>query len=237
MAPFRTKSIWAVAAFALTMTMVTAAEKTEKEAKAAVSRDRAQQIALQRVQGGTIIESEFNDRWFTDNDYEFTVIDEQNRYLVRVDAETGEVLDVKRKAIFEDKLSDSEKQRIGTGGAAVTPQRARAIAEERAPNTKIVGMDRSFENDRPVYKIEMQGRDSEVNMKIDGVNGAVLSYEAERVINTQNVRGVETSAFSRDVRGDLRQTAGNAMNTAANELRSAEETMRDEARRLNAAAR
>ena len=189
----------AVMAFTFLLAIgVNAQENATAEANSTVSRQRAQQIALQRIAGGKVVDSEFNDRWFRDDDYEFTVVDAANRYDVTVDAKTGEVTNVKQHAIYEDSLSDADRERIA-GSNPVTPERARAIAMERAPNATIVGMDREMNNGRIVYKVDMLGGDSRVDMTLDGVTGEILNYDGDRIEADANSIRLESRSFSRNV--------------------------------------
>lgn len=193
----------AVAAMAFAMVLsanVFAAEsrkvESKQEAEAAVSRDQAQQIAQQQVSGGKVVESEFNRHWLSDNDYEFTVVDDANRYEIRVDAKTGQVKKVKKEAIFNDALSDGEKGRIAAG--AVTPERAREIAMSRAPAAHIVEMERFFDmdRDRVVYNVEMLGDKTQVDMKLDGMTGDVLAYEEQHYDSNDRLSRLEARAFA-----------------------------------------
>lgn len=168
----------AVAAAVLVLTSgLFAAEITRNKAKAPVSRQRAMQIAQQHVNGGRVVDSEFNNRWFRDNDYEFVVVDDQNRYEIQVDAENGQVISVDQTPIFRDNLSARDAQRVAS---AISLQRVREIAQERAPNALIVDMDRDVDSDRVVYNVEMMANNAEIDMQIDGMTGRILSYDEDR---------------------------------------------------------
>ncbi|MCC8167695.1 MAG: PepSY domain-containing protein [Planctomycetes bacterium] len=161
-----------------------AEEMTRSEAKAPVSRQRAMQIAQQHVNGGRVVDSEFNNRWFRDNDYEFTVVDDQNRYEIQVDAENGQIISVDQTPIFRDNLSANDAQRVAS---AISLQRVREIAQERAPNALIVDMDRDVDSDRVVYNVEMMANNAEVDMQIDGMTGRILSYDENRDTNNSRL--------------------------------------------------
>ena len=194
------KTFLAIMAFALAVTApIFAEELTSKEAKSSVSRERAEAIALQRINGGHVVDSDFNDRWFRDNDYDFIVVDDANRYKVSVDAETGEVINVKQTPIYEDKLSTDERGRLGAS-ASVTPERARSIAMERVPNAKIVEMGREMDSDHVVYNIELRGNNTKVDMKVDGATGKITSYEENRIERGEGMLRVQNRTFNRDVR-------------------------------------
>lgn len=219
-----------LAAMALTLgvSCAFAQEYTEKEMNSPVSRARAQEIALQKVQGGQVIESEFNERWFRDDDYEFTVVDERNRYDVRVDAKNGQVLDVKQKPIYTDSVSDGDNANLSA--SAVTPARARAIAMERAPSAAITGMERDNESTGVVYAIEMMSPTSKINMKVDAATGKILTFDEERADNSmpRNNAGAATeralnNAQSRaaDAANNVDRTLDNAANRAVNATNSA----------------
>lgn len=195
------KLFLAVMAFAVVLTAnVFAEDYSEKEAKSPISRERAQQIALQRVTGGQVVDSEFNNRWFSDNDYEFTVLDANDRYDIKVDAKTGEVINVKQNPIFEDNLSAADRDRVNATANAITPQRARSIAMERKPNAMIVDMERDMEDGRAVYSIDMVGKNIKADMKIDGATGRILSYDEDRIDVDADMIRVENRSFDSDLR-------------------------------------
>lgn len=183
-------------AFAMVLTAQAFSAESKQEAAAAVSRDQAQQIAARQVSGGKVVESEFNRRWFSDNEYEFTVVDDTSRYDIRVDAKTGEVKKVTKDRIFKDLLPEREMTRIAAD--AVTPERAREIAMNRAPEAQIVEMERSFDmgRNRTVYNIEMLGDKTQVDMKLDGMTGDVLSYEEEHYDSNDRLSRLEARAFA-----------------------------------------
>lgn len=137
----RNKAFLAIIACTMTLTLNAFAAESRAEAEATISRQRAQEIALQRVNGGRIVEAEFNDRWFRDDDYEFVVVDNAHRYTISVDAKTGEILDVKQDAIFDDNLSKNERARmetgvgaaaVGAGSAAASAARSAAVSADNA---------------------------------------------------------------------------------------------------------
>lgn len=141
----RNKAFLTIIACTMTLTLNAFAAESRAEAEASISRQRAQEIALQRVNGGRIVEAEFNDRWFRDDDYEFVVVDNAHRYTISVDAQTGEILDVKQEAIFDDNLSTNERARLetGVGAAAVGAGSAAASAARSAAATADNAVDRA----------------------------------------------------------------------------------------------
>ncbi len=209
-----------------------AEEMTRSEAKAPVSRQRAMQIAQQHVNGGRVVDSEFNNRWFRDNDYEFTVVDDMNRYEIQVDAKNGQIISVDQTPIFRDNLSANDAQRVAS---AISLQRVREIAQERSPNALIVDMDRDVDSDRVVYNVEMMANNSEIDMQIDGMTGRILSYDENRDHNNSRL------GFRRMNRHNLRETNarmnqfGDVAPTAPMTNRAADRAVRAEREAMNRA--
>lgn len=230
-----------LAAMALTLgvSCAFAQEYSEKEMNSPVSRARAQEIALQKVQGGKVIESEFNEHWFRDNDYEFTVVDERNRYDVRVDAKNGQVIDVKQKPIYVDSVSDGDNADLPA--SAITPARARAIAMERAPSAAITEMERDSESTGVVYAIEMMSPTSKINMKVDASTGKILSFDEERADNNmpRNNANAATNRALNNAQGraaEIGNAADRATNSAVNAANSVDRAIDNAANRaVNAA--
>ncbi len=209
-----------------------AEEMTRSEAKAPVSRQRAMQIAQQHVNGGRVVDSEFNNRWFRDNDYEFTVVDDMNRYEIQVDAKNGQIISVDQTPIFRDNLSANDAQRVAS---AISLQRVREIAQERSPNAMIVDMDRDVDSDRVVYNVEMMANNSEIDMQIDGMTGRILSYDENRDHTNSRL------GFRRMNRHNLRETNarlnqfGDVAPTAPMTNRATERAVRAEREAMNRA--
>ncbi|MCD8141573.1 MAG: PepSY domain-containing protein [Planctomycetaceae bacterium] len=192
------KMIMAVMAFAVVAGGVFAAESTE-EARSRLTRQQAAKIAQEQVNGGRVVESEFNHRWFRGNDFEFTVVDENNRYDIRVSAETGEVLGIDTNPIFHDNITGTDRQRYASA-SSINPERIRQIAQQRSPNALITDIERSVENGRAVYNVELVADNRNVDMKVDGMTGEVIAFEQARADRDNN-------RFMRETRGMARTGA------------------------------
>ncbi len=193
------KMIMAVMAFAVLAGGVFAAESAQ-EARSRLSRQQAAKIAQEQVNGGRVVESEFNNRWFRGNDYEFTVVDDNNRYDIRVSAETGEVLGIDTTPIFQDNITGTDRQRYASA-SSINPERIRQIAEQRSPNALITDMERSVEDGRAVYNVELVADNRHVDMKVDGMTGEVIAFEQARADRDNNRFMRETRAMGRTATG------------------------------------
>ncbi|MCD8349662.1 MAG: PepSY domain-containing protein [Planctomycetaceae bacterium] len=193
------KMIMAVMAFAVLAGGAFAAESTQ-EARSRLTRQQAAKIAQEQVNGGRVVESEFNNRWFRGNDYDFIVVDENNRYDIRVSAETGEVLDIDTNPIFHDNITGADRQRYASA-TSVNPERIRQIAQQRSPNALITDMERSVEDGRAVYNVELVADNRHVDMKVDGTTGEVMAFEQARADRDNNRFMRETRAMRRTATG------------------------------------
>jgi len=236
----------AVLAVALLSSVSAFAQESQAEAEAPVSRARAQKIALDSVVGGKVVESDFHNRWFKDDDYSFIVVNATDRYDIYVDAKTGKIISTTRTPVFQDRLPVEYKEvaapTIAAGtlaeksvssaadralssthaavdravdavedaahriltptrataehdgdavgsvaargvstlvdtGFGLTPERVRTIASDRAPDAAIVEIVRKLDGEDSVYDVEMMGPAMQINMRIDGTDGKILSYD------------------------------------------------------------
>lgn len=179
---YNKKILLAAVGFVLAMAAgAYAEEKSIEEAKARISREQARQSVMQLVKNGRIVDEHFRDRWFKDDDYEFIIVDEVNRYRILVNSKTGVATQAKKRAIYTDYLSESERSRLAADKSVlIAPPDARAIAMKRAPGAVITKMDRFMEHESVTYAIEMSGTpeaNDHMEITLDGKTGAILLYE------------------------------------------------------------
>lgn len=182
------KILLTVVGFVLMMTATAfTAEKTSEEVKAHISREQARQTAIQHIKNGRIVDERFRDRWFRDDDYEFIIVDESNRYRILVDAKTGIATQAKSQAIFTDLLSESERNRLAMEKIVpITVQDVRKIAMNRAPDAVITRIERHMTHDNVTYTVEMGGPPDTnlyINMTIDGKTSDIIFYEETQYVN------------------------------------------------------
>lgn len=148
-------------------------------ASPAISEARAAEIALGQTGGGQVVDTRLK-RKHGEAVYSVLVIDGGSRITVRVDASSGMVLRLNRKDIERTDYPDKRHSRREWPEPAITSERAREIALERAGGGTVIEVVKDFEkNGRIVYEVEVIDAGRECEIEIDGQTGAVVEYKEE----------------------------------------------------------
>ena len=134
-----------------------------------IGRDKAIEIALAKVGGGTIVEFEY-DR--DDAEYEIEIIFEGYEYELEIDAFTGEIKD------FEQERKDDASTPSSSTQTVISRDKAIEIALTRIGGGTVV----EFEYDREdaEYEIEIIFEGYEYELEIDAFTGEITDFEREK---------------------------------------------------------
>ncbi|MDU7535749.1 MAG: PepSY domain-containing protein [Peptostreptococcaceae bacterium] len=127
------------------------------ESRASISREKAKQIMLNKVPGGTLVEFSYD---YDDGVpiYEGKIIKGQYEYEIEVHANTGRILKFERD--YRD--YDDGYGNIGNGGSNVNKQligeaKAKQIMLNKVPGGKIIYLDFEYDDGIPVYEGKIVG--------------------------------------------------------------------------------
>jgi uncharacterized membrane protein YkoI len=170
------------------------------QSKPMISREDAERIALERV-NGEIIKVELDDLHDDDGpEYEIEILSDGVKYEFEIDAYTGEIRDLDRddddhdddRHDYDDgddddrdddnddnhrstSTSKSKQQSSKASKGKISAERAKAIALELTGEGKIT----EFELDDDEYEIEIKAKGKEYDIEIDAYTGKVLKFEVE----------------------------------------------------------
>lgn len=133
-----------------------------------IGAEKAKAIALERAPNATVYKAKFD---FDDGVplYEIDLRDSTYEYECDVHALTGAVLSWK-----QEKRDDVQT----ATGSYIGEERAKAIAQAKAPNATIYKCELDFDDGRAVYEIKLRGG-KKYDCEIDAVTGEVLKWEQD----------------------------------------------------------
>ena len=129
-----------------------------------ISFERAIEIALERVGGGTVIEAEF-DRERGVLVYDVEIRHDMREHDVRIDADTGEII---RHRHFAQTRQYPDPQ--------ISPVRAMEIAIERTGGGMVTELKLDRERGVLVYEIEVKYDMREYDVRIDANTGEIIRF-------------------------------------------------------------
>ncbi len=169
-----TKS-WKVA---LAMLAVAAVASASVYAGEAMTEEAARQAALAQVDGGRVVRSEIDRKRGGRVVYEYTIVDDNNRYEIEIDGDSGETREFSRKAIRRDRRG------IDGGVAAgerITMDDAQQIAIDRVGGGEVVKAKfKDHKRGRARYEFEIIYNGYEYEVDIDAATGEVVEFERDR---------------------------------------------------------
>ena len=149
------------------------------ESRASISREKAKQIMLNKVPGGTLVEFSYD---YDDGVpiYEGKIIKGQYEYEIEVHANTGRILKFERD--YRD--YDDGYGNIGNGGSNVNKQligeaKAKQIMLNKVPGGKIIYLDFEYDDGIPVYEGKIVKGNREYEISINGYTGGIVEFESE----------------------------------------------------------
>lgn len=171
---FRTLRCAALAAALIALMAGVGAAGEQDPRSAAISLERAGEIALDYVQGGTLAGAEYRANHGRGR-YAVLVTDGDARVELSIDAATGQIMSMERK---------NAVPAAAPGG--IDAARAREIALARTGGGTVVEMDRDHERGgRVVYEFAIAGPDRRYELEIDGHTGAIIEYQEKMPRNAR----------------------------------------------------
>jgi uncharacterized membrane protein YkoI len=161
--------IWAAAGFAATLITAAIITFSVGNEKIISKSEIIQQVASQY--GGKVDSLELANRDRT-KVYNIDLTNKQGSYRMIMNAQSGEVMNLSQvKAAPPSPYKVSEKQ-------------AESIASEELDGT-VQSVEKGMDNEIPVYFVNVQTNKGMIHLKIDGVNGRLISQEPEQA-NEEN---------------------------------------------------
>lgn len=142
-------------------------------AKAVVTVDQAQQIALDKTGGGTILKIK-QDYEAGRTVYEVDIIKDNSRYELEIDAVSGEIISYKQK---QARNTESNL----TKGTLITAEQAKQIALDRAGGGEIYKFELDHKHGRNVYEIDLVNAETRYEVDVDAQTGTVIGYKEKPV--------------------------------------------------------
>ena len=149
------------------------------EGKTMISREEAQRIALERVDG-EIIKLELDDSHDDDDpEYDIEILADGVKYEMEIDAYTGEIKEFEADDYdhnHDDRsASSSNQQPQKSSQGRISADQAKSIALELTGGGKIT----DFDLDDDEYEIEIKIDGKEYDIEIDAYTGKVIDFEVE----------------------------------------------------------
>ncbi|MCD8351597.1 MAG: PepSY domain-containing protein [Planctomycetaceae bacterium] len=153
-----------------------------------ISEESARQAALAQVDGGRVVRSETERRRGGRTVYDYVIVDDNNRYKIRIDGDSGETREFSRKAIRNDRRERRERrereprvERLeGERGARLSLDEAQRIALDRVGGGRVVEAkrkDRKHGRDRYTFEIIHNGYEYEIEM--NARTGEVVKFDRD----------------------------------------------------------
>lgn len=167
---------------------VAAGAQTRYSAEAKISHERAKEIALAKVGGGTVTEM--------DLDYEQGVLVYEAEiryngieYEVDVNASTGEVVKFRSDhssggnpagpTAAQQPAATSSQPQSGSSSPQISYEKAKDIAIAKVGGGTVRGIDLDYEGGRPVYEIEVRYGSREYEVYVDASTGEIVRYKMD----------------------------------------------------------
>ena len=152
-------------------------------ARAMISKEKAKQIMLNRVGGGTLVEFYFD---YDDGIpvYEGKIINGNYEYEIDVNANNGYIIKFERDHRDYDDDYDYGHGNMGNNGSSVIKQligetKARQIMLNRVPGGKIIYVTFDYDDGVPEYEGKIVKGNREYEISIHGYTGGILEFESE----------------------------------------------------------
>jgi uncharacterized membrane protein YkoI len=150
-----------------------AAQNPPAAAKAAgpVNAAKARQIALHRMPGAMVTETDF-DHEHGKAVWEVDLTGQNRHYEIHIDAATGKIL-----GLSASKASGSHASQSAPAKAAgtVSAAQARQIALHRMPGAMVTETDFDHEHGKAVWEVDVTGQHGKAEVHINAATGKVLS--------------------------------------------------------------
>ncbi len=148
-------------------------KQTQTTERKMISRERAKEIALARVNGKIIkFELDEDDGRYS---YEFEIINDGIEYEIDIDAYSGEIIkfESERDDDYKSSKKTSQKKQM------ISSDQAKKIALNKA-NGKIVKFELDEDDGRYSYEFEIIKDGMEYEIDIDAYSGKIIKFESER---------------------------------------------------------
>ena len=148
--------------------------EVKTEDRAMISREAAERIALERI-NGEIIKVELDDLHDDDGpEYEIEILADGVKYEIEIDAYSGRIKEFER----DDDDDDRKDHRNEAGGSFITPEEARKIALGLV-NGEIIKVDLDDDDDDPEYEIKVRKDGLVYEIELDARTGKVEEFEKD----------------------------------------------------------
>jgi uncharacterized membrane protein YkoI len=142
------------------------------EARKVISREEAERIALDRVDG-EILKLEIDDLYDDDGpEYEIEILAKDGKYEMEIHAYTGRITEFER----DDDNSDDDKNNNVEN--IITEEKAKEIALG-AVNGEIIELELDNDDDDPEYEIKVRKDGIVYELEIDAISGDIDEFERE----------------------------------------------------------
>ncbi|MCD8139576.1 MAG: PepSY domain-containing protein [Planctomycetaceae bacterium] len=163
-------------ALVMLLAMATVASASVYAGEGRISEESARQAALAQVDGGRMVRSEIDRKRGGRIVYEYTIDDDDNRYRITIDGDTGETIEFSRKAIRRDRRGDVRAETSGR----ISLDDAQQIALDRVGGGDVVEAKyKSHKRNRGRYEFEIIHNGYEYDIEIDAETGDVVKFEQD----------------------------------------------------------
>ena len=168
-----------------TVSEIAAQTQTSYSSIATITYERAKEIALAKVGGGTVKEIEL-DYEHGVLVYEVEIKYNDAEYDVDIDAATGEIVKYKSEystnnATTTQNPSTTPKpsQSDSTASTQITYDRAKEIALAKVGGGTVKEIELDYEKERLVYEVEIKYNGQEYEIDIDAATGEIVKYKID----------------------------------------------------------
>jgi len=144
---------------------------------AKISAERAEEIAIKRVGGGTIMEIDL-ERKNQQISYEVEIYHEGQKYEIKIDATTGEITKFKDKPLKKPSVKSQTGSLVQVAKIKFAKAEEIAIKQVGGGTVKEIKLERK--NQQTFYKVEITNNQQKYEIKIDAATGEILKFKTEK---------------------------------------------------------
>ncbi len=141
---------------------------TSAVSAAAITEKRAQQIALSKTSGGTVIKSKL-ERDDGRQVYDIEIINKNNKYSMDIGVNDSRIYDYEVKTIAPTSSTNTQ----------ITAEKAKQIAISKAGGGYVTSVKLDYERGVRVWEVEIKNGRWEHDLDINAATGAIVKYERD----------------------------------------------------------
>lgn len=151
--------------------------------KNALSLEEAQEIALQEVSGNVVKAKADRDDGI--DYYDFTIITDNEKYEIEIDANSGKIIKIEKDDDYEGLNTNTESQTNQTtenanyNDAKITANEAQQKAMDRVGGGNLVKCELDYDDGILKYEIEIKNGNQEYDVDIDANTGEIIKFKEE----------------------------------------------------------